>query len=123
MLSKINEEVDEEGGSPAQRHILMFMHRLIRAIPSKATDLHARKLFRRIFDTLACMLNSAPFERERSFHLMLKLFSRFQSIGPTCAYHRIYCVQSANASGQLALSVHAGLLYDYQCDCLKRPAS
>ncbi|KAH9944511.1 uncharacterized protein BXZ73DRAFT_87395 [Epithele typhae] len=89
-----------------RRRVLMTMDRLARAIPSppaanmkgsrEARQVHM--LFRRIFDVLSTVLaaevasaTSERFIRERAFNLMLKMFPRFQEVGPTgieafCAY-------------------------------------
>ncbi|KAI0705357.1 hypothetical protein C8Q76DRAFT_696881 [Earliella scabrosa] len=96
------EEEDGGGGGnekeDARRRVLLTMHRLLRAIPGPAksgsgqgADSQTHALFRRMFEVLAGVLaaevgHAEPerFVRERSFNLMLKLFQRFQDVGPSC---------------------------------------
>ncbi|KAI0698955.1 hypothetical protein C8T65DRAFT_660331 [Cerioporus squamosus] len=88
----------------ARRRVLMTMHRLVRAIPAPAKPIATSSvateadpqtqtyaLFRRMFEVLAETLDTEvgratpePFVRERSVNLMLKLFPRFQAVGPSC---------------------------------------
>ncbi|TFK82455.1 hypothetical protein K466DRAFT_655706 [Polyporus arcularius HHB13444] len=101
---QLDEDADEEVGDEkddARRRVLMTMHRLVRAIPAPAkpnmtpaesgSETQTSALLRRVFEVLAGTLDtevgrSTPerFVRERSVNLMLKLFPRFQAVGPNC---------------------------------------
>ncbi|KAI0752717.1 hypothetical protein C8Q80DRAFT_1302830 [Daedaleopsis nitida] len=111
---------DDEPGEnlvKARETVLRTMHRLVRALPGPAEsrsgaladkkDSQTYALFRRMFEVLAGVVDAevgqAIPERyilERSFNLMLKLFPRFQAVGPTCilafcAYSRQTRIQNA----------------------------
>ncbi|RPD61654.1 hypothetical protein L226DRAFT_545226 [Lentinus tigrinus ALCF2SS1-7] len=103
-LDEDAEEAEPDQKDDARRRVLMLMHRLVRAIPAPAKLLATSEpvteagvqtqtyaLFRRMFEVLAGTLDTEvgrstpePFVRERSVNLMLKLFPRFQAVGPGC---------------------------------------
>lgn len=109
-VQQLDEDVEVEGDTAGnddgRRRVLMTMHRLVRAIPAPAKSTAISEvgaegsaqaqtcvLFRRMFEVLAGTLDTEvsrttpePFVRERSVNLMLKLFPRFQAVGPSCAY-------------------------------------
>ncbi|KAI8986683.1 hypothetical protein BD414DRAFT_40168 [Trametes punicea] len=97
LLYRLNQEVEEDEEDESRRHVLITMHRLVRAIPgpttlgSTSSDASTRVLLRRTFGVLAGVINrehgratTTPVIRERAFHLMLKLFPRFHAVGPAC---------------------------------------
>ncbi|KAH9849593.1 hypothetical protein C2E23DRAFT_888082 [Lenzites betulinus] len=95
VLHRLSQESTEDDTSDdARRHLLTTMHRLIRAIPGPGTsipgDASMSLLLARTFEVLAGVINpgrgqlAAEPVRERAFHLMLKLFPRFQAVGPAC---------------------------------------
>ncbi|KAI0360450.1 hypothetical protein OH77DRAFT_1393088 [Trametes cingulata] len=95
VLHRLNQETEEDQADEPRRQLLTTMHRLVRALPgetlSPPSDQPTRTLLRRTFEVLAGVIDPGParpaattFVRERAFHIMLKLFPRFQSVGPTC---------------------------------------
>ena len=101
------------GTEDARRRVLMTMHRLVRAIPAPASkgDRETRALFRRMFEVLAGVLDAEGgaaqperFVRERSFNLMIKLFPRFQAVGPACAL-LLLVIYTGNAN-DISMCIH-----------------
>ncbi|KAI0371284.1 hypothetical protein BV20DRAFT_1051695 [Pilatotrama ljubarskyi] len=95
VLHRLNQESEGDQADEPRRHLLTTMHRLVRALPGETSfppsDQATRVLLRRTFDVLAGVVDPGPtrpaattFVRERAFHIMLKLFPRFQCVGPTC---------------------------------------
>ncbi|OSD08781.1 hypothetical protein PYCCODRAFT_1401530 [Trametes coccinea BRFM310] len=97
LLHRLNQEPDDHDHEQdeARRQILMTMHRLVRSVPGQSSSLPSDSsthiLLGRTFDVLAGVIDreherapASPVIRERAFHLMLKLFPRFQAVGPTC---------------------------------------
>lgn len=96
VLHRLNQGEAEDTTDEPRQHLLTTMHRLVRAIPGltasgSSIDPATHALLGRTFEVLAGVINPGEsrlpptnFVRERAFHLMFKLFPRFQAVGPTC---------------------------------------